>query len=464
MSKSLFCKQAVWFAEDSGMTLSQFLNWVTSYLKDLDKGFLEKMLPFLDKEQVEAEKLLCQLLSKDFRTPRKTRTVSSLISRRTNWPRTYQKAFPLIPSKYHNTLTANPLDIAFMGALAGIAEEWAIWLENILERCSGILSKDKLKNRSEKLNRAVKGIKGQGVRPTYLPLTPQQRQAILRHIPADKHKLFQKSLRRWQSYSSKTITKKYVDQLWKLIDDLSGNGTSENNLDFLFEATCHLCILRTAKEENWQFEHEALLSNPPINWNNPPYRLRNKEGLHLILGKGNPYKLLADKHPYGKSDEKSDRMLGLRQLSVCAEKATGYQPDIVMGFYHDHPNDPENNLHVVFGDAKRYEYSDIAGAYKETVASTMIAYGHWGKLSIKPCDKWQDAFESAVNPFFTLFYMKKEGGGTVINPGKHLEKDKVPPVLAFEFEDMNQADSGEPSEALKMWFKRLEEQVDTVLK
>ncbi len=450
-SKELFHTQAAWFAQDSGMTIGRFLDWAVTYLVDLDRDFLKRMLPFLDEDQKEAEKLLCDLLKIDFRTPARVRTVTTSITRQTSWARTLQKAFPSIPSRYHNTAIVKPPDIALIGTMAGLAREWARWLDHIRERCSEPLNRGhQLQERIKHLNKAVSLVKHRGVRPTSLPINSRQRQTIRRHLPPDKYKLFQRCLGRWQRYSSKRITEEYIERIWQLAgkDDENVKNT---NLDALFEATSHLSICRSARNAGWNFESTENAVSPPYCLEKPNTTLR------LILGKGNPYKLLKEIHSHGERNDNSDRMLGLRRLAVTAGQASGYQPDIVMGFYRDPPVNGDRRLHVVFGDAKRYEHSDIAKAYKETIASTMIAYGHWGKLSIRPEVEWQDAFDCPVNPFFTLFYVRRDGDDP-IDPEQYLEND-IPPVLAFELQYMQPNGGGQPSPSMTRWFERLEEQI-----
>ena len=148
-------------------------------------------------------------------------------------------------------------------------------------------------------------------------------------------------------------------------------------------------------------------------------------------------------------------MLGLRE--VAGFSGSGYEPDIVMGFYK---NGQEEQPLVIFGDAKRYKKSDIGGAYKETVGSTMVAYGHWAGLEIGK-DPSLDAFVCPVKPFFTLFHVNNDSAKQRCNQPceQRMQTGELPPVMAFSLEHMQQGDG----EELCLWFSDIEEQVVTRL-
>jgi len=429
---ALFLKLALWFAEKQKMTVDKFLYWFTSYLSKADEKYFASIFPFFNKEQAAAEEILCEILKKDFRIQRKKRIVSSKISRQTDWPKTYAKAIPHIPVNYHGSENHEKLDSSLLGALVGIAEEWLKWLSRIDE-----YNFDKsIATRKKNLTSAVDLAKKRGVVARSTILTRQHQQKVLKHIKADKRDLFLRSINRWygQLVSDLSPTMELIEKI------IRKNFKDDGNLDNLFEATCHLSIVKAATEgsSNWK-----LISHTENTSSKTVYNLK-REDINFRLGKGNPKNLFPSSE-YAKSD-KSDRMLQIRELA--GQTGSGYQPDIVMGFYLD--SDIEKP-HVIFGDAKRYLNSDVSGAYKSTIASTMVAYGHWGKLEIKPEQDWENAFFSPVMPFFTLFHISSKSATDSYEEG-------CSPVREFTLQQM------EEETLLEAWFNHITEQIKNVFK
>ena len=166
-----------------------------------------------------------------------------------------------------------------------------------------------------------------------------------------------------------------------------------------------------------------------------------------------------------KPDKYSERMLQLRELA--GQTGSGYQPDIVMGFYHDHGDHDEKNPHVIFGDAKRYPESGIAGAYKSTIASTMIAYGHWGKLEIKAEPCWDKAFRAPVQPFFTLFFVPSSKDGKIRKqqiladfPIREFTLQQMQAPFVKEQPPCHQKETQDENTDINAWFKKITEQIE----
>lgn len=442
---ALFIDRATWFGRERKMTVYQFLDWFTGYLDVEDRRFILEALPFFHKEHQKAEKILCTLLETDFRNKQKVRTIRSHITRNTDWPRTYVKAFPLAPQKYYQVETHLIQDNVLLGILADIAYGWAGIARNLValfdQDEQNQLDIQNLVSRAINLEKAVHAVQTRGVRIHARPLSTQYRQVIMRVLKPEEHKLFLNILNYWVGNDLEPTIKNLTALIRKQTQE-----DKYNNLETLFETTCHLCILYAAIENGWQLKIETKETKRKTP---AKYHLK-KDKRNFILGKGNPKNLFI-KSPYTHPENKSDRMLALRELAGIT--GTGYEPDIVMGFYKDEQEDAPI---VIFGDAKRYGKSDIAFAYKETVSSTMIAYGHWGGLQIDTSASWNDAFRSPVSPFFTLFYVKNTKNKQIFpSPREQREKEKsCPPIIAIELEYMN-----ENPEEMDLWFQEIENKV-----
>lgn len=432
----LFIDLAVWYAEKRDMTVHQFLIWFTSCLSSIKSDDCKKMFPFFLEEQREAEVVLCDLLSRDFVKKQKVRTVGTRINRHTNWPRTYAKSSAQVPLEYYGVEIQKALDSSLLGGLAYVAQEWKEWLEKIVELIPEKESETaNFKNRVEALKKAIEEARKRGVYLRALVFSPIQRQRILKYVKPEQKKSFLQRISLWNDYRIRNL-KPVIEQVTVLIKKMQSEpDKNQTNLNNLFETTSHLSILKAATDagNGWEFV--------PTKTDQISYHLKSGE-LCLKLGKGNPGKLF----PMCKYSKNSDRMLQLRQLA--GQRGSGYEPDIVMGFYHEGCEDAP---HVVFGDAKRYIESDISGAYKSTIASTMVAYGHWGKLSIVPSADWGKAFITDVKPFFTLFVINSETG----------PEPEDSPVRTITLDQMTLKNKNSPE--LIAWFLSLSEQAKKVL-
>ena len=457
----LFIDLALWFGKKREMTVNQFLSWFTSYLSTDNKDYFKRIVPFFMEEQQCAEITLCELLERDYLQKKKIRTIGSKITRHIDWPRTYAKAIPYLPVKYHGVEIQTQLDISLLGALAGIAEEWQIWLETI-----GAWSSDStwqtspeikaINRRALKLKKAIGEAKKRGAVSRSYALSAKHRQIILNFVEPENKEAFLKSLNRWSDYSVKDLSSVIAKVERIILKMVSDNA----NLDNLFEATSHLSILKAATESssNWTFVATELSVN-----NKAIYNLKRGD-INFRLGKGNP-KHLFENSKYAKPDKYSERMLQLRELA--GQTGSGYQPDIVMGFYHDHGDHDEKNPHVIFGDAKRYPESGIAGAYKSTIASTMIAYGHWGKLEIKAEPCWDKAFRAPVQPFFTLFFVPSSKDGKIRKqqiladfPIREFTLQQMQAPFVKEQPPCHQKETQDENTDINAWFKKITEQIE----
>lgn len=444
----LFLDLALWFGKKREMTVNKFLSWFSSYLSTDNKDYFKRIVPFFMEDQQRAEITLCELLERDYLQKKKIRTVGSKITRHVDWPKTYAKAIPYFPIKYHGVEIQTQLNISLLGALVGIAGEWKVWLERIVDWKSDTIWKESeeikaIKKRAAKLTNAIEKAKKRGALAHSYALSAKHRQIILNFVTPENRESFLKSLNRWSDYSVKdlsSVMKKVERIILEMVND-------DANLDNLFEATSHLSILKAATEpidkggRSWLFVSTEISDHKKTT-----YHLKH-ENINFKLGKGNPGKLFPEsKHVDG---QQSDRMLQLRELG--GHSGSGYEPDIVMGFYR---TGRERDVHVIFGDAKRYKQSDISGAYKSTIAPYMIAYGHWGKLEMKAVPSWEIAFRAPVMPFFTLFYMPKSGEN---NGGNELEPKPEPecsPIRTFTLKQMQ----SDPS-CLDDWFAKISNNV-----
>jgi len=451
----LFLDLAFWFGKKRAMTVNQFLGWFTSYLSTNHKNYIKTLVPFFMEEQQRAETTLCELLEKDYLQKKKIRTVKSKITRHVDWPRTYAKATPYLPIKYHSFEIQTQLDISLLGALIGIAEEWKAWLEKIVSwNPDTYWNKSEeiknIENRALKLKESIDKAKKRGAIAHFYPLTAKHRQIILNFVKAEDKENFLKSLNRWSDYLVNDLTSA-VKKVKIIVADMVNVNA---NLANLFEATCHLSILKAAIEScNWQLI--SIDTDTESTNSRTIYNLK-RDDINFRLGKGNPKNLFKNSSYY----DKSERMLQIRELS--GQTGSGYQPDIVMGFYTDSGDHDDKNPHVIFGDAKRYPKSGIAGAYKSTIASTMIAYGHWGKLEIMPVACWKDAFKAPVQPFFTLFFVpeivKQNETEKTNNDGNKQNELSTQdfsnqPVREFSLEQMQGKILGE-------WFNHITKQIE----
>ena len=445
----LFLALALWLGKKREMTVNQFLTWFTSYISTENKDYFKAIVPFFMEEQQRAENTLCSLLERDFLQKKKIRTVGSKITRQTDWSRTYAKAIPNIPIEYHGVEIQKQLDTLLLGALACIAGEWQMWLEKIVawspddewKKSDEIIA---ITKRVFSLKNAIGQVRKRGVVARSSLLSPKHRQIILEFVEPNDREAFLKSLNRWSQYSVKDL-KTVMSKIERIIEKMLNDDA---NLDNLFEATSHLSILKAATDgdSGWSFVSDEI-SIP----RKTLYHLK-RGALNFELGKGNPGSLF-ENSKHIQNNKQADRMLQIRELG--GHSGSGYEPDIVMGFYLD---GYKHEVYVVFGDAKRYKKSDIAGAYKSTIASTMIAYGHWGKLEIKPNSCWEKAFCSPVKPFFTLFYVPDFGSKNT----KKKDEGKDSPVRTFTLEQMK-LKSNDGASDLVNWFKALYEQAESVL-
>jgi hypothetical protein len=443
---TLFINQATWFGKERKMTVCRFLDWFTGYLAVQDRRFILEALPFFQREHQQAEEILCALLETDFRKRQKIRLTSTRITRNTDWPRTYIKAFPLVPQKFHQIKTRLVPDHILLGLLADLARSWAGIARNLVEMFTldeqNPFESQALAGRAKKLEHAVQAVQRRGIQPRARPLSTQYRQAIIRMLEPADQKLFLNSLNYWNSYDLAKVAKDMAALIRQQVvrDNITG-------LVSLFEVTTNLCILRAVIKNEWKLH--SVGSKTDKNKNIYPFHLK-KNDKNLIFGKGRP-EILFPKH----SHTQPDRMLALRELAGFS--GSGYEPDIVMGFYRD---GQEMQPLVIFGDAKRYEKADLAKAYKETVASTMIAYGHWAGLEIKQDADCENGFKCPVKPFFTLFHINNNQKNQICKRPRdqRTEDDNLPPVMAIALEHL-QGDG----EELRCWFCEIDNQVDKQL-
>ena len=445
--EDLFIQQATWLGHELQMNTARFLEWLTSYVEVKDRDFILQALPFFQTRKHRwAEETLCELLETDFRTQQKVRSTSTRIHRKTDWPRTYIKAYPLAPQRYHIVETKAVPDHILLGILAALARSWAG-----IARKLALMFNDghDFAMRAESLENAVHSARSRGIRPCPGTLTSHYQQTIRRMIPPEKAKTFLDILLHWNN----PIQQETAKQLALLLKRMPGPAQAVDNQDTLFELTTHLSILRAAREKGWILDGTS--SGRDVKNTSFCFQLR-KNGFFCRLGKGNPKKIFPESS-IAKKD--SDRMLGLRRLAIENFGGSGYEPDIVLGFYR---TGQENSPIVVFGDAKNYKNSEISKAYKETVASTMVAYGHWAGLSITNENVPAAAFNCPVRPFFTLFCVLKDTV-TMRPPSKQRDEDNpdaIPVVLTFPLTDMEKF--GDNSE-LNQWFSKINERVDKVL-
>ncbi|MFP7754442.1 hypothetical protein ACLG6S_07280 [Thermodesulfobacteriota bacterium B35] len=451
----LFIDRAAWFASEHTMTVHQFLDWFTGYLEVGDRRFIVDALPFFQEDHLRAERILCSLLETDFRRKHKVRGVSSRITRNTDWPRTYAKAFPLVPQRYYQVEARLVLDDNLLGVLAALAQSWT----NIIRKLEEMFSDDSgttalnrdLAGRAKRLEQAVQCVTQRGVRPHSRPLSSQYRQTIMRALKPADAKCFLNILDYWNSYD----LKKTASHLAIMVGRLT-NKAQNSSLASLFEMTTNLCILHAAMKEGWLL-HRVKIRSRNSTKSIFTFHLKKKQGRwNCVLGKGNPRIVFPDS-TFAKTESESDRMLGLRKQAGFG--GSGFEPDIVMGFY---PDGQENNPVVLFGDAKRYAKSDIARAYKETVASTMVAFGHWAGLEITGNATWHSAFCCPVNPFFTLFYLNNTVQSSTRPSGRRMDgrppghSRPFPPVVAISLEYMQ----GEDNQELRAWFREIVQQIE----
>jgi hypothetical protein len=74
----------------------------------------------------------------------------------------------------------------------------------------------------------------------------------------------------------------------------------------------------------------------------------------------------------------------------------------------------------------------------------MIAYGHWGALTINLKSSWSKAFDCPVKPFFTLFCLKSKSS-------YEEQCDVNSPVMELDIDEMAE-------EGIENWFKSVEYQ------
>lgn len=423
----LFIERAVWIADQRRMTVGDFLEWITPYFSKIDRHFIEKSLRLFEPEQKTAERVLCELLSAALYRQQKVRTASTRISRNTNWPRTISKAFPQVPQTFHKDEILFPLDERLLGILAYIARGW-IDLQARVEKSIG--RQPGLSERRRKLQQVVDRLQSKGIPPCTRPLNMNHRRALQQKIKPLDQKPFFNSLNYWSSRDIRPV----AENLTELLCEEQKDAAAENR-DNLFEVTTHLCILYAAISAEWQL----------VDATDARYHL-SKGNLHMILGKGRPERVMPE------NSDNVDRMLGIRKLAT-QDNPTGYQPDVVMGFYLE---GAESDPLVIFGDAKNYRNSNIAHAYKETVCSTMIAYGHWAKLSIVPEQAWEDAFICPVYPFFTLFCIQADNSNRIVPPSEQKKNEKEPPVKTLELNHMRATDE---MYEMDKWFNSIEQKI-----
>ncbi len=436
----LFLDLALWFGEKRKMTVNQFLTWFTSYLSPDNKDYFQRIVPFFMEEQQSAERTLCELLERNYLQKKKIRTVGSKITRHVDWARTYAKAMPYIPIKYHGAEMQMQLDISLLGALVGIAREWKAWLEKIIAWSSESNWKEtaeikSIDGRARKLEKAIDHAKKRGAVTCSYALSPKHRQIILNFVKPEEKEAFLKSLNRWSDYSVKDLSS-IMGKVERIIKEMI---CETKNLNNLFEATCHLSILKAVIDGNDGWKIVDIEIQQTKNSRKIAYVLQ-REDVFFKLGKGKPVHLFPLSE-YARNYQ-NDRMLQIRVMA--GQSGSGYEPDIVMGFYR---KGHEDVPHVIFGDAKRYLNSAISGAYKSTIASTMVAYGHWGKLEIRSAANWEGAFWAPVNPFFTLFHVPNEINA---DAEKSIQEqlDTESPVVEITLKQMK-------SDEMTIWFQSL---------
>lgn len=446
--RELFVANAYWFRKYlSNPGAFALVSWILAQLDTQEEKLRQKLVSMFRMSkpiQEEAEKALCDFLSDDdqhvWAERRRTRRTPKL-SRNVDWPLTYERNLIQPPLEYWERSPARFPDEELMSALLGLAESWGVMCD--VANCT---------NRRDRLRDAIE--RHRNVRRRSVSYDSRMSRRLWNVEPEVAEKI-DKALELSRSLTDESDKKDALKQVAEVIQDYADRPV-------LLERVALLSIARAAEECGWKVSQGQVRA--PTDGGMPKIELKSGDGLRCMLGK---------MKPEDGGEGYSDRLSFLRE-QLDFKAGTGHEPDITLEFT---PIDAGNKIYVL-ADAKKYGSGSNMEACVSDASKYLVAYGHLMGVSMKEGGNGnQDPFVCKVKPALTLFFLKgvqQVGGVSIPGPGhnrqaqmeqtkRNIEDGKLTSIMALDCSHISM-ESGEPSNLLQSWFKRVADQADEYLR